>query len=96
MFVATIDVIISNGTFLTDASAANPNSVLGVTGGAGLSAFQPTGDVVKIAMPVVDTTKLLNISVASIKMGNASTKSFGSIAINKLNMAGTTAYVWAH
>jgi hypothetical protein len=92
---ATLDII-SNGTFLTDASAANPNSVLGVTGGAGLSAFQPTGDVVKIALPVVDTTKLLNISVASIKMGNASTKSFGSIAINKLNMAGTTAYVWAH
>ena len=92
---ATLDII-SNATFGTEAMAVNPNSVLGVTGGAGLGAFQPTGDVVKIAMPVVDTTKLLNISVASMTMGNATTKSFGSIAINSLNMAGTTAYIWAH
>ena len=92
---ATLDII-SNATFLADASAASgPASVLGVTGGAGLAAFQPTGDVVKIGLPEITTTKLLNISVASMTMGNA-TPSFGSIAINQLNLAGTTAYIWAH
>ena len=91
---ATLDII-SNATFQNDASAAGAN-VLGVTGGTGLAAFSPTGDVVKIALPNVDTIKLLNISVASMTMGNAASKSYGSIAINNLNLAGTTAYIWAH
>ena len=91
---ATLDII-SNAVFLNDASAAGAN-VLGVTGGAGLTAFQPTGDVVKIGLPEITTVKLLNISVGSMTMGNAATKSYGSIAINNLNLAGTTAYIWAH
>ena len=90
---ATLDII-NNASFLADASG--PSSILGVTGGTGLSGFSPTGDVVKIALPHVDTAKLLNISVQSIRMGNAASKSFGSIAINNLNLAGTTAYIWAH
>ena len=58
-------------------------------------AIAPKGDVVRIGLPQITTTKLLNISVARMEMGN-STASLGSIAINGLNLAGTTAYIWAH
>ena len=92
---ATIDII-NNATFQADASAASgASSVLGVTGGAGLAAFMPTGDVVKIAIPQVDTTKNLSMSVDSIKMGN-STASYGSFAANDIKLQGTTVYIWAH
>jgi hypothetical protein len=92
---ATIDII-NNATFQADASAASgASSVLGVTGGAGLAAFMPTGDVVKIAIPKVDTTKNLSFSVDSIKMGN-SNASFGSMAANDIKLQGTTVYIWAH
>ena len=92
---ATIDII-DNATFQADASAASgASSVLGVTGGTGLAAFMPTGDVVKIAIPQVDTTKNLSMSVDSIKMGN-STASYGSFAANDIKLQGTTVYIWAH
>lgn len=92
---ATIDIV-NNATFQAEASAASgPTSVLGVTGGAGLAAFMPTGDVVKIALPEVTTNHLLNVSVDSIKMGN-STASYGSFAMNDIKLAGSTVYIWAH
>lgn len=92
---ATIDII-SNASFQAEASAASgPASVLGVTGGAGLAAFMPAGDVVKIALPEITTTKNLSMSVASIKMGN-SAASYGSFAMNDIKLQGTTAYIWAH
>ncbi|MGO4477630.1 DUF6160 family protein [Massilia sp. 2TAF26] len=91
---ATIDII-DNASFLTEVSAANPKSTLGVSGGAGLSAFQPAGDVVKIAIPLVDTTKNLSMSVDSIKMGN-SDASYGKFEINNMKLQGTTVYIWAH
>jgi hypothetical protein len=69
--------------------------VLGVTGGAGLAAFMPAGDVVKIAIPQVDTNKNLSMSVDSIKMGNSSA-SYGSFAANDIKLQGTTVYIWAH
>lgn len=75
---------------LTDAggSMATPHA-------GAIADFAPKGDVVRIGLPQITTTKLLNISVARMEMGN-STASFGSIAINGLNLAGTTAYIWAH
>jgi hypothetical protein len=92
---ATIDII-NNATFQTEASAASGSaSVLGVTGGAGLPAFMPAGDVVKIAIPLIDTTKNLSMSVDSIKMGNSSA-SYGSFAANDIKLQGTTVYIWAH
>jgi hypothetical protein len=104
---ATIDII-NNATFQGEVSAfnadgsANANTTLGVisplaVAGAspGLAAFAPTGDVVKIAIPKVDTTKNLSFSVDSIKMGN-STASFGSMAANDIKLQGTTVYIWAH
>jgi hypothetical protein len=104
---ATIDII-NNATFQGEVSAfnadgsANANTTLGVISplavpgaSAGLAAFAPTGDVVKIAIPKVDTTKNLSFSVDSIKMGN-STASFGSMAANDIKLQGTTVYIWAH
>jgi hypothetical protein len=104
---ATIDII-NNATFQGEVSAfnadgsANANTTLGVisplaVAGAspGLAAFAPTGDVVKIAIPQVDTTKNLSMSVDSIKMGNSSA-SYGSFAVNDIKLQGTTVYIWAH
>lgn len=92
---ATIDIV-NNATFQAEASAASgASSVLGVTGGAGLAAFMPAGDVVKIAIPMIDTNKNLSMSVDSIKMGNSSA-SFGSFAVNDIKLQGTTVYIWAH
>ena len=55
----------------------------------------PQGDVVKIAIPKIDTNKNLSFSVDSIKMGN-SNASFGSVAANDIKLQGTTVYIWAH
>ncbi|MFZ6748591.1 DUF6160 family protein [Undibacterium sp. Ren11W] len=96
-FAATIDII-NNASFQADASAASgPASVLGVTGGTGLAAFMPAGDVVKIAIPQITVAAghELNMSVASIKMGN-SAASYGSFAMNDIKLQGTTVYIWAH
>jgi hypothetical protein len=95
VIAATLDII-DNATFQADASAASgASSVLGVTGGTGLAGFSPTGDVVKIAIPMVDTTKNLSMSVDGITMGH-STASFGSFAMNDIKLQGTTVYIWAH
>ena len=92
---ATIDIV-NNATFQAEASAASgASSVLGVTGGAGLANFMPTGDVVKIAIPEITTNKNLSMSVDSIKMGGSSA-SYGSFAMNDIKLQGTTVYIWAH
>jgi hypothetical protein len=62
---------------------------------AGLAAFAPKGDVVKIAIPMVDTTKNLSMSVDSIKMGNSSA-SYGAFEMKDIKLQGTTVYIWAH
>ncbi|RZI40471.1 hypothetical protein EGT07_22785 [Herbaspirillum sp. HC18] len=101
---ATIDVI-NAATYAAD--VFGPTSVLGVVPpvttppdaqALALAAFYPSGsDVVKIAVPniAVDTAHGLNVSVAAIRMGNA-TASFGSFAMNDIKLQGTTAYIWAH
>jgi hypothetical protein len=89
LVAATIDIL-SKNSFMQAAGAA------GVTG-VGPS-FYAGGDVVQIAIPAdvtVAAGKLLNISVDAIKMGG-SDKSFGSMAINQLDMRGTQVWIWAH
>jgi hypothetical protein len=110
---ATIDIV-NNATFQSEAMAAlpdgnggftpNTNTTLGVTGGTGLAAFAPKGDVVRIAIPMVDTAKNLSMSVDSIRMGGAKDAqgnavagaSYGSFAMNDIKLQGTTVYIWAH
>lgn len=64
---------------------------------AAVDAFKPLGDVVQIAIPkvAVTTAHNLNVSVDGITMGNA-TASYGSFAMNNIQLQGTTAYIWAH
>ena len=75
--------------------AAGPDGPVATGASTGLAAFAPKGDVVKIAIPLVDTTKNLSMSVDGITMGH-STASFGSFAMNDIKLQGTTVYIWAH
>jgi hypothetical protein len=56
-----------------------------VTNGSGTQQLQ-------ISLPTITG----QLSVAAIKVGDASAASIGSLAVNDLNMAGTTIKVWGH
>ena len=73
--------------------------------GATLADYDGTSDVVQFAFPndtLLSTAVLPTIKVGSITLGHAgnnaagTTTSFGSIAINQLDMRGTTVWMWAH
>ncbi|HZW23741.1 DUF6160 family protein [Noviherbaspirillum sp.] len=62
------------------------------------STFYSGGDVVQMAVPAaitVPTAALIDVTVQSIRMGN-NTASFGSIAMNDIDLRGTTVWMWAH
>ena len=50
------------------------------------------GDKLQITMPTITG----GLTVGAIKMGGAAAPSIGSLAINDINMAGTTIKVWGH
>ncbi|MYM71072.1 hypothetical protein GTP56_02540 [Duganella sp. FT134W] len=90
LIAANIDIL-SRNSFLAAATAAgvtNPGTFYNATTG---------GDVVQIAIPqsVVADGHYLNVSVDAIKMGN-SAASFGSVAMNQIDMRGTTVWIFAH
>ncbi|MBJ7311848.1 DUF6160 family protein [Rugamonas sp. CCM 8940] len=91
LIAASIDIL-SRNSFLQAAGAAgvtNPGTFYNAASG---------GDVVQIAIPAdvqVAAGKLLNVSVDSIKMGN-STASYGSMAMNQIDLRGTQVWIWAH
>jgi len=91
LIAASIDIL-SKNSFLAAAGAAgvvNPGTFYDAANG---------GDVVQIAIPAdvqVAAGKLMNISVDAIKMGN-STASYGSMAMNQLDLRGTQVWIWAH
>ena len=85
-------------------NAATFNGIL-AHAGATLADYDGTSDVVQFAFPndtLVSTAVLPTIKVGSITLGHAgnnaagTTTSFGSIAINQLDMRGTTVWMWAH
>ncbi len=90
LIAANIDIL-SKASFLTAAGAA------GVTNPGTFYSAATGGDVVQIAIPqsVVADGHYLNVSVDAIKMGN-SAASFGSVALNQIDMRGTTVWIFAH
>jgi len=98
LIAATIDVI-NAATFNQTLTAAG---VGGTFFGQTVSGSTVTGtDVVQIGFPSSTTlttstgTPLLSISTDSITMGH-STASFGSMALNSIDLRGTTVWLWAH
>nr|WP_229218721.1 DUF6160 family protein [Rugamonas brunnea] len=91
LIAASIDIL-SKNSFLAAAGAA------GVTNPGTFYNPATGGDVVQIAIPAdvqVAAGKLMNISVDSIKMGN-NAASFGSVAMNQVDLRGTQVWIWAH
>ncbi|MEJ6007320.1 DUF6160 family protein [Paucibacter sp. AS339] len=84
LFVMTVDII-NNATF-------NATTV-----GAAMTAEKPAGDVVQFAFPNAGFAHSLSpsVTVGSITMGG-SAASFGSIAINNIDLQGSKFYIWAH
>jgi hypothetical protein len=83
-------------------TAGEAFSVLGLTGGTDAGTFHArNSDVVKISIPqlTVNDGQKLNFSIDAITMGNAggagNGKSFGSIAMNDIQLQGTKVYIWA-
>jgi hypothetical protein len=100
VIAATIDIM-SNAAWQAEALAPG-TGLLAVTGGTDAASFAPKGDVVRIAIPLVDTSKNLSMSVGGITMGNTPADanghvaSYGSFAMNDIKLQGTTVYIWAH
>ena len=97
------------GLMHMDVDIVNSTVFSAVLQGAGVTMttaeYDGTSDVVQFAFPndtLASTAVLPTIKVGSITMGNAgknadgTTKSFGSIAINQLDLRGTTVWMWAH
>jgi hypothetical protein len=86
------------------AAGSGTGLAFGTTGAAStvVTNFYPLGsDVVQIAIPQLGTANGLNFHVGSITMGtngvaNPTGPSFGAIAMNNIQMQGTTVYIWAH
>ena len=90
IIAASIDII-NAPTFATAMTALGVDTAAAVATGF----YNGTSDVVQIAIPEVAAGKYLTMSVDSIKMGN-STASFGSMALNSIDMRGTKVWIWAH
>jgi len=88
------------GTASQLASGVGTNAAGSAASTAIIGAFYSGTDVVQIAIPEIAANNL-NVKIGSITMGtqgvqSATAPSFGSIALNNIQLQGTTAYIWAH
>src|SRR5471030_1652114 len=101
ILAATIDIVNAQ-TFATALGKLGVDPVTAVSSGF----YNGTSDVVQIAIPQVNSTTLLNMSIGSITMGasdpttgkalSTTGPSFGSIALNNIDLRGTQVWIWAH
>ena len=99
LIAASIDIInhtVFDATLASVGVDLNKNAAGVSLGGA---FYNGTTDVVQIAIPTVTTPTGISMSVGSITMGGnaaGATPSYGSFAMNNLDMRGTTVWIWAH
>ena len=97
------------GLMHMDVDIINAATFKGILTGSGVTLatgdWDGTSDIVQFAFPkdtLASPLALPSIKVGGITMGNATVDasghaaSFGSIAINQLDLRGTTVWMWAH
>lgn len=99
---ATLDLLTAAnaGADFSAILGANTATVLTpVTGTAFTTGFYDGSDVVRIAVPnlgIADNDAILvDVTIGAMQMGN-SAKSYGSLAVNNINLQGTKVFIWAH
>ncbi|MDC8785037.1 DUF6160 family protein [Roseateles koreensis] len=100
MFVMTVDILNASAFASTVGASmasygADPQANLNNLVVKGV--YDNASDVVQFAFPNagLDSKLAPSVTVGSITMGN-STKSFGSVAINNIDLQGTKIWMWAH
>lgn len=94
--------VLTTGLIAANLDVINAATFNGILTASGVTfpttMYDGLSDVVQIEIPqsiVVPTAALMDVSVASIQMGN-SAASYGSFAMNNIDLRGTSAWIWAH